>query len=368
MDNHYPNAYQPDYAVSPGEVLGFELEMRGMTQTELAKRTGLTPKHIGEIVSAQSRLTVETAIKLERAIGMPVQYWMNLETEYGEALARLDEKHKLKRNLSWLKRLPLAAMIKLGWVKEAPDPSVQLVYVLQFFGIASVEQWRDMWPALSVAYRQHAAKVTPEALSAWLRQGEKQAAQLACEPYDKAKFRRALDAIRPLTRAAPEVFMPEMQTHCAQAGVAVVFVPNLPQAPVSGAARWLTPTKALIQLSMRYRTDDHLWFTFFHEAGHILLHSKKALFVEGVDGLDPDKEEQANAFAQKELIPANAWDEWISHSPLTEAEVQRVAADWQISPGIVVGRLQHNRQWAHNRGNDLKHRLRWPAGFLSAKP
>ena len=74
MDNLLVNEYRPDYAVSPGEVLEFELDMRGMKQQELAKRTGLTPKHIGAIVNAKSSITAETAIKLERAIGMPAQH------------------------------------------------------------------------------------------------------------------------------------------------------------------------------------------------------------------------------------------------------------------------------------------------------
>ncbi|MFN8491179.1 MAG: hypothetical protein U0350_26520 [Caldilineaceae bacterium] len=38
------------------------------------------------------------------------------------------------------------------------------------------------------------------------------------------------------------------------------FVPELAQLRVCGATRWLTPNKALLQLSLRYKTNDHLWF------------------------------------------------------------------------------------------------------------
>ena len=95
MDKQTLNEYRPDYAVSPGEVLELELEARGMKQQELAKRTGLTPKHIGALVNAKSAITPETAIKLERAIGMPAQYWMNLESHYQEVLARVAEENRL---------------------------------------------------------------------------------------------------------------------------------------------------------------------------------------------------------------------------------------------------------------------------------
>lgn len=304
MDKQIINEYRPNYAVPPGDVLSAELELRGMTQQELARRTGLTPKHIVSIVKAKSAITSETAIKLERAMGMPAEYWLNLESQYQEVLARLHEESKLERDLTWLKHIPVAQMAKLGWIAKFADPKSQLVEVLRFFGIASVGQWDDMWPNLQVAYRQHNhTEIFPEAVSAWLRQGEIEAAQIPCAPYEKAAFRAALDQIRKLTTETPEVFVPKMQELCANAGVAVVFVPALPKTGVSGATRWLNSNKAIIQLSLRYKTDDHLWFTFFHEAGHILLHGKKELFLEGANGLDEGKEEEANRFAQEELIP-----------------------------------------------------------------
>lgn len=85
------NEYKADYAVPPGEVLELELETRGIKQKELAKRTGLMSKHIGALINAKSTITPDIAIKLERAIGMPAQYWLNLESQYQEASARLTE-------------------------------------------------------------------------------------------------------------------------------------------------------------------------------------------------------------------------------------------------------------------------------------
>ncbi len=77
-----------------------------------------------------------------------------------------------------------------------------------------------------------------------------------------------------------------MTAGCAAVGVAVVLVPELPGTRVSGATRWLTPGKALIQLSLRYKSDDQLWFTFFHEAAHVLLHGKRDLFIEDLGADD----------------------------------------------------------------------------------
>lgn len=354
------NEFQPDYAVSPGEVLGVELELRGMSQQELAKRTGLTPKHIISILKAKSAITPETAIKLERALGMPVEYWLNLEAHYQEILARVAEAEQLDRDLGWLARIPITAMAKLGWIEKFKDKKRQLIEVLRFFGIASVEQWDDMWPKLNVAYRQNQThEVFPEAVSAWLRQGELEATNIACMPYNKAKFVEVLNEIRSLTTEDPAHFVPAMQELCATAGVAVVFVPALPKTGVSGATRWINKDKAIIQLSLRYKTDDHLWFTFFHEAGHILLHGKKELFLEGNNGMDQDKEHEANVFAENELIPQKAFSLFIADRNFSKASITAFAKAVGIAPGIVVGQLQHKNLMDMRFCNDLKQRFKW---------
>lgn len=355
------NTYRPDYAVPPGDVLASELELRGMTRRELAKRTGLTPKHVNSILKADSAITPETAIKFERALGMSADYWLNLEANYQEVCARLEEEEQLTKDLDWLDRIPVRDMARLGWISKKQDKKEQLVEVLRFFSIAAVDQWDDVWPSLNVAYRQsRKQEVFPEAVSAWLRQGEREAVRMSCRPYDKAKFREALDAIRGLTVEAPEAFVPAMQQLCATAGVAVVFVPALPKTGVSGATRWLNKDRAIIQLSLRYRSDDHLWFTFFHEAGHILLHGKKEVFLKGGgNGLDQEKEAEANSFAEQELIPRKAMSRFIREGDFSKAGICAFARSVGIAPGIVVGQLQHRQLLGMKYCNDLKQRFRW---------
>lgn len=364
MDNIVMNQYTPDYTVTPGEVLEYELDMRNMSKTELSKRTGISEKHIIAIIKGKgtAQITPETAIKLERALGMPVEYWLNLEAHYQETRARLAEEAQLENHLDWLKRIPVNAMAKMGWLLKHKDKKQQLDEVLRFFGIASAEQWDDLWPNVAVAYRQHNKhEIFAEAVSAWLRKGELEAANIQCAPYNKAAFRDALDEIRGLTaESAPAHFVPAMQQLCAAAGVAVVFVPCLPKTGVSGATRWVSSDKAIIQLSLRYKTNDHLWFTFFHEAGHILLHGKKELFIEGTNGMDEEKEHQANTFAEQELLPKKAFTAFASQKPFSKAAIKDFAKQVGIAPGIVVGQLQHKGMLPKTHCNDLKVRYQWP--------
>lgn len=353
MSSKQSNKFIPDYLVTPGEVLEEYLEDLDMTQAELADRTGLAKKTINEIIKAKSPITPETALKLERTLGRPAHFWSNLERQYQDDRTRLAEKERMESYLEWLGNVPVKEMVKKGWIPKLKDKFEQLDSVLRFFGVSSPKQWETVWREYQVAYRQtERFEKCAEAVSAWLRQGEIQAQQIECAPYNRKRFLAVLDEIRGLTRKDPEVFVPELVELCASAGVAVVFVPELPKTGIWGATRWVGD-KAVIQLSLRYKSNDHLWFTFFHEAGHILKHGRKEIFIEG-KGLDGEKEEEANAYARDKLIPPAQMRRLVNHGRPTLDTIERFADDIGIAPGIVVGRLQHEKVLPMNTGNQLK--------------
>lgn len=171
-------------------------------------------------------------------------------------------------------------------------------------------------------------------------------------------------SIRKLTREPIETFVIRAKEFCAQTGVVVLFIQELPMCPVSGAARWLSPEKALIQLNIRYKRDDHLFFSFFHEAGHILRHGKRELFIDtfsdenGYDNLD-EQEEDANRFARDVLIPPEAYRKFCAADRFTHVSVTDFAKQLGIAPGIAVGRLQHDKIIPYTHLNRLCRRLKW---------
>ncbi len=359
MSNKHTNQYVPDYVVPPGEILEDYLDNLGMTQAELAARTGLTKKTINEIIKGKAPITHETALKFERALGRPAHFWNNLELRFQEDRTRLAEQQRLNSWLDWLKKVPVNAMTKLGWIEKHKDKNAQLEEVLRFFGVASPDQWQAVWQEYQVAYRQtQRFESQAESVSAWLRQGEIEARKIMCAQFDKKRFQEILNEIRGLTRESPDVFVPELEKLTASVGVAVVFVPELPKTGVFGATRWLKG-KPVIQLSLRYKSNDHLWFTFFHEAGHILKHGRKDIFIEG-NGLNGEKEEEANAFARDKLIPPADYRQFLLTWDGRSLEpIQRFAEEINIAPGIVVGRLQFDNRLPKSHGNKLKVFYRW---------
>lgn len=350
--------FLPNYAIPPGETLLETIEAIGMSQAELAERTGRPKKTINEIIKGKASITPDTALQLERVLGVSASFWNNLERNYQETLARLNEEERLQKQISWLDELPLNMMIKFNWIKPYENKVQQLQEILNFFGIASLERWREKWLGPQLSFRKsHIFQSHPGALASWLRKGELEAQKIVCKPFNEDLFKNALNQIRSLTTHPPEMFQPETVRLCAESGVAVAFVPELPQIRVNGATWWLNPQKAVIQLSLRYKSDDQLWFSFFHEAGHILLHGKKDVFIEG-DGKN-SKEDEADKFASDFLIPSKQYREFIQSERCSRTVIQRFATDIGIAPGIVVGRLQHDHKISYSYCNDLKKRLAW---------
>ncbi len=79
---------QSDAAIPPGELLHEELETRNMTQKQLAQAMGRPPQLVSEVCRGKKEITAETALDLERVLGIPANFWMNLEADYRLALAR----------------------------------------------------------------------------------------------------------------------------------------------------------------------------------------------------------------------------------------------------------------------------------------
>ena len=154
------------------------------------------------------------------------------------------------------------------------------------------------------------------------------------------------------------MWYPALVEECARAGVCLVVTPEIDGARTHGATRWLRTDRALIQLSLRYRWSDIFWFTFFHEAKHVLDGSRRAIYIEQQNGDTEDRteeERQADACATDFLIPRSRAR--VLRTIHTLDEVEQFAADLGIHPGVVVGRLQHENIWPHNRGNGLRQRL-----------
>ncbi len=352
--------WTPDYAIPPGWLLEEYLEVRGYSQAEFARRCGRSPKLISEIIAGKAPIELDTALQFEKVLGLSANVWVNIESIYRLQLAKEAEAERAAVQTEWAKSFPIRELVKRGCFSHPESDADLVTKLLTFFCVASSDAWKTKYSYANVAYR-HSPTFTSseEAVATWLRLGEIEAEQQECAPYNKSQFQKAVRSIRDLTREPIDNALQQTQKVCNEAGVAFALVKPLKRMALSGAARWLSPRKAVVQLTARHKTTDHFWFSFFHEAAHVLLHSKKAVFVDEDNENDTEQESEANKWASNVLIPEVAWKQISQGSPLSGKTVKEFAREQGIASGIVVGRLQHEGiiDWSHL--NDLKVRIEW---------
>ncbi|MCA9230787.1 MAG: helix-turn-helix domain-containing protein [Planctomycetales bacterium] len=343
--------------VPPCETIKELMEEKGLSQMDIAVRSGLTNAAISKLVNNQATITNEIAVSLERVLGLPASFWTKREADYRQTLIKDAKTSELKQDLSWLDLVPVRELQSRGSIAKTTDKVLLALDVLDFFGVSDSRTFKNAWLDCAVQFRgAEQALKKPGYVATWLRLGEKECETRTAKPYDKESFLDALQEIRGLTREEPSLAIPEAISLCASAGVVVCIVKQIAGASISGATRWVSTSRAMIQLSYKYKQDDHFWFTFFHEAGHVLRHGRKLIFLEdSIFRSDKEEEREANDFAANMLIPK----QYASQLPYlrSKAKIKQFALAIGISPGIVVGRLQHDGLLDPSFCNNLKKKV-----------
>lgn len=357
-------AYVPDHASPPGDLIQEYLEHLGISARELARRCGRSGKLMAEITAGKASVEPETALQLERVLDVPAATWINMEAAYQLHQARESEEEALAKCYKWASAFPLKDLAERNYIDRPAGKAAQVQEVLKFFGVGSVKACEDrIEELLEVDFRTSTTFSNDTlALAAWLRIGERRAATIETQDYDRDTFLQQLREIRELTLISIDEALPLLEQKCALAGVAFILEKPLPKVRASGISRWLSPRKALIQQTLRHKSDDHFWFTFFHECAHILLHSRKEIFIDMVKGpgsAAPKQEAEANAWAADFSVPSAALRSFVKTFMGTEDEVRRFAAMHRIAPGLVVGQLQHAKVVGFAALNGLKVYYEW---------
>lgn len=354
------SAFERDWRVSPGETVRAIMASREMLDGDVSARLDLTPEGLADLISGRIAIDRDLADRLAEVFGASSRFWLTRETLYRKAAQATPPEDLAAEQYAFIARLPVAAMRKLDWI-DAYDRTSRQDMVLRFFE-DDYGDWRrngrDILEA--VAFRTSPSHVAdPAAVAAWLRQGVRQARSLSCSDWNPDGLVQALDDIRALTRLKnPSVFFPQLVDLGQRYGVAIVCVRTPAGCRASGATHFASWGVPIVQLSFRYRSDDHFWFTVFHEIGHLLLHRASPMFVEGSDYIAGEEESEADTFAQDTLIRPHFQDEFLNLGRDFK-RVMRFAKRAGISPGIVVGQMQKRGLIRYDQLNFLKTRYDW---------
>jgi len=353
-------AIHSNLAIPPGEYLEEVLDDLGMTKNELARRMGRPASKLSPIFKGEKAITPDTALQLERVVGVPAHIWIGLESEYRLTLARQAEtkpQEQVPAETALVKKFCYHELVQAGEVKKHSHAKKKVSELRSFFGVMSLESVLAL-PRYQAAFRYgKAGQRSPEAVAAWLRLGERRAQRLYCAPFNENRLRTSLDELRAMTLQPPENFQKDLQAKLAAGGVALIICPHFPKTKAHGATFRLGRDKAVLMITIRGKWADIFWFSLFHEIGHILLHKRQAVILE--DDSNDHREKEADAFAANALIPPEAYKQFVERGRFYPGDIKSLAQAAGIHPGIVVGRLQHEKLLPPQYGNDLRERYEW---------
>ncbi|MGA3129140.1 MAG: HigA family addiction module antitoxin [Candidatus Korobacteraceae bacterium] len=339
-----------NHAVHPSEILGDILNDRGITQKQLASRLGISEKHMSELLNGDVSLTINMAMRLEFVLDTPAETWLKLQANYDMIMSRLsikdqmNEQFETEKNILTDFRYCYNNLQRWDLVAKTLKPKERYKNILNYFGVPSLQLLLNNYHP--VKYRNSTDEPDQYCVAAWLRFGEKQYESEAVKTnFDASKFSVSLKDIRQLTKEPIHASSKKLVNICAENGVSLVFTPYFSKSYINGATRWVAPSKPLIQLSEKNKRSDALWFTFFHEAAHLILHSRKQSYINwDKPSLTSGEEElEADRYARDVLIPKEKYNLFISKGDYSNASIREFSNALGIGADILAGRLAHER-------------------------
>ncbi len=324
----------------------------------ISKRIGVSKRFLLCLTEGIEEINENLAERLAAQFGGTSSFWIKREELFRERLNTLVMKGDPRASRLWLKQFPITEMVKRGWITITDDLESQVESCLNFFGVETPSELRLSYfsRGTQLAFRTSPTYTSRMgSLFSWIRQSERTSGGDSVSEFSPYRLQSSIDELRSLTLyRKPKDFLPKIKSILASCGVIFVSIKQVSGCPVSGATFQRGDGTPMIVQSFRFKSDDHFWFTFFHELGHLLLHDLSDGFFEGVEE-ETCKEYEANEFAALTLIP-EAYGEQLTHCVSSKYSVARFARRIGLAPGIVVGQLQHQGLIRRNSYNFLKTR------------
>lgn len=348
----------------PGEILRDELEARDWSQTDLAEILGRPVKLINEIIAAKRSITPETARGLADALGTTPELWMNLESQYQLHRAKRGD-DAVTRRAKLFEVAPIKEMQRRGWISETKDIDALEASVCQFYAVHSLDQIKAL-PHAAKKSTSYDEAATP-AQCAWVQRVRSLGESVHAGIFSEQRVIDGQHRMRALMQAQADIrLVPKVMAEC---GIRLLIVEPLAGTKIDGVCVWLSPSRPVIALSLRFDRIDSFWFALGHELGHVMNGDGMINPIVDLDLVGdaavrsedkPESERAADQFAANWLIPSQELSGFMSRvRPLYSKErIKGFAARLKIHPGIVVGQLAYRKEIGYSHSREMLDKVR----------
>ncbi|WP_313375038.1 HigA family addiction module antitoxin [Chishuiella sp.] len=341
------NELIPHSATHPGVLIADELEVRDdINQKELAHLLGVKTSFLNEIIKGKRPITADTALLLEKALGIPADFWLKFQTQYDLDVARIKEKNieKVKNIEIWnvIKTfVPIADFKKMGHLTDSIEENINKIY--EIFKVNNINDFIDQFANRKFAYYRKSEKLTvnEKNLFSWSALAEYEASLMSVCEFNENNQLGLLEELKNIFYRNNNL-IESIKSTLSKFGIKLIILKKFDKTPVEGYSFWSDDNPTVV-LSLRYNRVDYVAFTLFHELGHIFLHlveNKEYKFLDIDDKTRTVYEDEADNFARNNLIPINLWKKFKTIKfPVQDKSILTFSNEHQIHPSIVFGRM-----------------------------
>lgn len=351
--------YKNIIAFHPGYYLTDILDELEMTQEDFAKRLGITPKTVSLLLNGLTPLTNDLAMRLSSMLGISVETFLNLQKSYDEKIIEINRAKEIDVQIEIAEAIDYSYFVKNKLLPKVKSKIDKVIQLCSFLKVSNLEFLKRQ--DLLASFRTTVTNVSDKNIinaNVWLQTAINEGLKVSTKPFDEKKLKFYLPEIRSMTLQLPEVFLPRLAEIFTECGVAFVLLPALKNCGVNGVVRWFD-NRVLLAINDRYKAADMFWFSLFHEIKHVFQQKKTKTIINCQDGfmeMDVTFEAEADEFARETLISTKEYIEFFAAKGryISRKDVIQFADMMGIHPGIVVGRLQHDKKISHSSMAELK--------------
>ncbi len=352
-----------DLLIHPGETIAELIEERGITQAELAFRTGVSCAYVSNVISGKKGISAKFAMGLEYAFGVPKSFWLNLQANYEAELLEADEECTISEE-EYKAREELKDVVKyLRQDKRMPSRESKKDSILSLrrvFQISDISHLKEIVPEGSFRISNNVT-VNPYVLGAWIRLCQlSDDHQKILTRFDKRNVNKLIHDLKEIMCQKDSDIQADLKSIFEKNGINFSIVKNFKGAPVHGYICKRDNDVYQMVLTIRGSYADIFWFSLFHEIGHIVNEDvgKNLNFIDYDN--ERDEEKAADTFASNMLLSPDSYQSFIKKGDFSINSIIKYAHSQEVMPYIVIGRLQREKYLDYNEYANYKVRYKWP--------
>ncbi|MBQ9220752.1 MAG: HigA family addiction module antitoxin [Succinivibrio dextrinosolvens] len=329
--------YKGKTAFHPGYYLKEIIDESGLSQEDYALRLGTTPKNLSILLRGEQSLSIDIAVKLARLLGGSIEYWLNLQRAFDEKKGEIISEKELEKEKEIFSYIDYKYFIKYFSFPEFTHRTEERIkFLREFLNVSSLVLLSNR--ELTVKFRSYSDNLSVSNVvnaNVMVQIAVNEALKRSYCKFNLQKCYEAINYALTLT-CEKENFLTKIQKSFEDAGVSLVVLPYLKNSGINGAVKKIG-SRLLLMVNDRRGYADTLWFTLFHEIGHVI-NKDYGISIAG------ESEEQADLFAKNMLIPKEQYKDFINNNSRITKESIKVFADLiGRDPGIVLGRLLYDK-------------------------